>query len=93
LLLDEISAIKQGLITESELDAVKKELICSQGVLMETNVSNSFQAALDELYGLGYDNLYKFENETNKVTKHDIIRVAKEYLDMNSCAEVIIQPE
>ncbi|MCX5668456.1 MAG: insulinase family protein, partial [Candidatus Omnitrophica bacterium] len=93
LLLNEISAIKQGLITEDELDAAKKELICSQGVLMETNAANSFQAALDELYGLGYDNLYKFESETNKVTKYDIIRVANKYLDMNSCAEVVIQPE
>jgi len=93
LLLNEISAIKQGLITEGELDAAKKELISSQDVLMETNAANSFQAALDELYGLGYDNLYKFENETDKVTKYDIIRVANKYLDMNSCAEVMIQPE
>lgn len=93
LLLNEISAIKQGLITEDELDAAKKELICSQDILIETNTANSFQAALDELYGLGYDNLYKFENETNKVTKYDIIKVANKYIDMNSCAEVVIQPE
>lgn len=92
LLWNEISAMKQGLITEDELDAAKRELICSQSVLMETNSANSFQAALDELYGLGYDNLYKFESETNKVTKYDIIRVAKEYLDMDLCAEVVIQP-
>jgi zinc protease len=93
LLVNELSKIKQGLITDDELDAVKKELISSQKVLMETNVANSFQAALDELYGLGYDNLYKFENEVNKVTKHDIIRVVNKYLDMNSCAEVVVQPE
>ena len=93
LLVNEISAIKQGLITEDELDAAKKELICSQDILMEANAANSFQAALDELYGLGYDNLYKFKSETNKVTKYDIIRAANKYLDMNSCAEVIVQPE
>jgi zinc protease len=93
LLFNEISAIKKGLTTEDELDAAKKELISAQGVLMETNAANSFQAALDELYGLGYDNLYKFESETNKVTKYDIIRVADKYLNMNSCAEVVIQPE
>jgi len=93
LLLNEISAIKQGLITDGELDAAKKEMVSSQNLLMETNAANSFQAALDELYGLGYDNLYKFENETNKITKYDIIRVANKYLDMSSCAEVVIQPE
>jgi zinc protease len=93
LLFNEISAMRQGLISEGELDAAKRELISSQDVLMETNAANSFQAALDELYGLGYDNLYKFENETNKVTKYDIIRVAGKYLDMSSCAEVVIKPE
>jgi len=93
LLSDEISEIKEGHITDDELDAAKKELISSQDVLMETNAANSFQAALDELYGLGYDNLYKFESETNKVTKYDIIRVANKYLNMKSCAEVVIQPD
>jgi len=93
LLYGEISAIKQGLITDGELDAAKKELISAQKIAMETNAFNSFQAALDELYGLGYDNLYKFESETNKVTKYDIIRVANKYLALNSCAEVVIQPE
>ncbi len=93
LLFNEISAVKQGLIGEDELAAVKKELISYRDVLMETNAANSFQSALDELYGLGYDNLYKFESEINKVTKYDIMRVAGKYLDMNSCAEVIIQPD
>lgn len=93
LLLNEISAVKEGLFTEEELAAAKRELISSQSMLMETNAANSFQAALDELYGLGYDNLYKFENETNKVTKYDIMRVAYKYLGVNSCAEVVIQPE
>jgi zinc protease len=93
LLLNEISAIKQGLITDDELDAAKKEIVSYQNILMETNAANSFQSALDELYGLGYDNLYRFESEINKVTKYDIMDVANKYLDISSCAEVIIQPE
>jgi Predicted Zn-dependent peptidases len=93
LLIDEIAAIKQGDVTDSELDAAKKELVSSQSMLMETNAANSFQSALDELYGLGYDNLYNFESETNKVTRSDIIRVANKYFDMNLCADVVIQPD
>ena len=93
LLFNEIAAIRQGLITDDELAAAKKEMISSQKISMETNASNAFRAALDELYGLGYDNLYKFENETNKVTKYDIIRMANKYLNMDSCAEIVIQPE
>jgi len=71
---------------------VKREMISAHKILMETNAANSFQAALDELYGLGYDNLYKFENEINKITKLDIERVANKYLDLNSCAQVIVEP-
>jgi tetratricopeptide (TPR) repeat protein len=37
LLYGEISAIKQGLITDGELDAAKKELISAQKIAMETN--------------------------------------------------------
>jgi len=93
LIFNEISAIKKGLITEDELSAVKKEMIISQAVLMETNSANSFQSALDELYGLGYDNLYKFESQVNKVTKYDIMSVADKYLKIDLCAQVIIQPD
>ena len=93
ILFNEIEALKKGVVTEDELSAARKELICAHKILMETNAANSFQAALDELYGLGYDNLYKFENEINKVTKDDIKGVANKYLDPNSCAEVIIEPD
>ncbi|MDP2929415.1 MAG: pitrilysin family protein [Candidatus Omnitrophota bacterium] len=93
ILFSEIEVLKKSVVTEDELSAAKRELISAHKILMETNAANSFQAALDELYGLGYDNLYKFENEINKVTKYDITRVANKYLDMNSCAEVIIEPD
>ena len=93
ILFGEIEALRKAVVTEDELNAAKRELICAHKILMETNAANSFHTALDELYGLGYDNLYKFENEINKITKDDIKRVANKYLDLNSCAQVIIEPD
>lgn len=93
LLHNEISAVKQGLVTDGELDAAKREMVSAQKILMQSNSANSFQSSLDELYGIGYDNMYKFENEINKVTKDDIKRVANKYLDMNLCAQVVIEPD
>ncbi len=92
-LYGEIKLIKEIMMTDEELDSVKREIISGYKIAMQTNASYSFQSALDELYGLGYDNLYKYEEEIKKVTKEDIKRIADKYLDLNACAQIIIEPD
>ena len=80
------------MIGSEELDSAKREIISGYKMLMQTNGSYSFQSALDELYGLGYDNLYKYEENINKVTKEDVKRAADKYLDLNAYTEVVVGP-
>lgn len=89
----EIKTIKDIPVSEEELDFAKREVLSNYKMAMQTNAAYSFQSALDELYGLGYDNLYKYEDEIKRVTKEDIKRVANKYLNLNSYSEVVIEPE
>jgi predicted Zn-dependent peptidase len=47
---------------------------------------------MDELYGLGFDHYQKYPQEIGKVTREDVNRAAKRYLDLESYAIAIIRP-
>jgi zinc protease len=92
-LFNEIKLIRDTVVTDEELDSAKTEMLSGYKMLMQTNTAYSFQSALDELCALGYDNLYKYEDQIKKVTKLDIKRVADKYLNLNAYTEVIVGPE
>lgn len=91
-LTEEIADIKERLIGDEELTLAKRELKSLHKIKMQTNDFFSFQAALDELYGLGYDNLYKYESRIDKVTRENIKEVANKYLNLGKSAQVIVTP-
>ena len=77
-------------VPEEELESAKRELISSRRIAGQTNSFFSFNTAMDELYGLGAENVYNYEKEIEKVTSQDVKRVAEKYLDPDSYAEVVI---
>jgi zinc protease len=89
-LTDEIGRIRRNGADDGELALAKKELVSQHKLKLQTNESFSMESALDELYGLGCDNLYKYEEGIKKVTNGDIKRIARKYFDMTGCAEVTI---
>lgn len=92
VLQNEISDIRQNEAGQDELALAKRELVTKYAIAAQTNAFYSSAAALDELYGLGYDEIYKYEKGIDKVTGEDLKRVAYKYLDTNACAEIIISP-
>ncbi len=78
-LLDEISKLAANGLTNDELVRAKKKLIGQQRIANQSNDSFGYMAALDELYGLGFDHYQELEREVNKVTVEDIRRVAAKY--------------
>ena len=92
-LFNEIKLIRDNPVTDDELNFAKQEAISSYKMTMQTNAAYAFQSAMDTLYGLGYDNLYKYEEHIKNVTKEDIKRVAAKYLDLVAYTEIVIEPE
>ena len=74
---------KEGNISEDEFRTAIDQIV---GLHAQENVTIGAQArtaALDELYGLGYDYDKKFDAQIRAVTLADVVRVARKYF-MNS---------
>jgi zinc protease len=78
-LLDEIRKLASEGLTSEELARAKKKLIGQHQIEMQSNDSFGFHCALDELYGLGFDDYKKMELEVERVTMGDIKKVAAKY--------------
>jgi zinc protease len=78
-LLDEIKKLASDGLTNEEVVRAKKKLIGQQQIANQSNETFGYQCALDELYGLGFDNYKKLEHDVEAVTLEEIKRVAAKY--------------
>lgn len=92
-LMRQIEDIRKRGLADEELLPAKRELICSHGVKMQTNEYFSQTAAIDELYGLGCDDIFRYKAGIEGVTGEDVKRVAVKYLDPDRYSEVVIAGE
>ncbi|MFH1190485.1 MAG: pitrilysin family protein [Candidatus Omnitrophota bacterium] len=92
-LIKELTKVRDEGITDDELARARKELSSGQRMAMQSNEYHTFNFAVEELRGLGYDNLYKYEKAVGKVTKEDLRRAAREYLDLAKGFEVTVSPK
>src|ERR1041385_5327715 len=74
-LLDEIGRLAATGLTSDELARAKKKLIGQQWIANQSNDSFGYMAALDELFGLGFDHYQKLEESIESITAADIKRV------------------
>lgn len=89
----EIQLLRDESVTDEELSRAKAALIGEHWQGMETNSNHGFDCALNELYGLGYEEVGRYSERINKVTIEDIKRIANKYLQDDKCAEIIIKSE
>ena len=93
LVKKEIMDVRSRGVTDKELDDVKAHMKGRFKKNLETNDGLCFISMLDELYGLGYDNFRKFDEEVDAVNKGDVKRLAIKYLDLNKAAVVVVKSE
>ncbi len=71
---------KQGKITDDEFRTAVEMVVAMHAQENTTIGDQARQAALDELYGLGYDYDKTFDARIRSVQLDDVVRVAKKYL-------------
>jgi len=81
LIAEEIQKLHKDSITEEELTLAKAGLIGAKLRRLQSNRGLSLETSLDELYGLGYDNFKDYSLRIESVTKEDIDRIVKRFLD------------
>ncbi|MBI3315059.1 MAG: insulinase family protein [Candidatus Omnitrophica bacterium] len=78
-------------VTDEEIRSAKAYLKGTFKMGLDTPAALASLTALNELYGLGYDFHKDFDARINAVTKQDIRRVARKYLDARKSAVVTIK--
>jgi zinc protease len=90
--LRELKKVKEGGLTEEEVERGKKYLTGNFEIGLQTNSAQANQMSLDELYGFGFDHYQKYSREIQKVTKEEVNQAAKRHLDLEAYAIAIIRP-
>jgi zinc protease len=91
-LLEEIGKLATEGLSAVELARAKKKLIGQQQIANQSNDSFGYMAALDELYGLGFDHYKALERDVAAVTLADVRRVAAKYFLNQPYVIALVRP-
>jgi zinc protease len=91
-LLEEINRLASEGLTDQELARAKKKMIGQQQIANQSNDSFGYMAALDELYGLGFDHYKVLEREVQTITSQDVKRVAAKYFQNQPYVLASVRP-
>lgn len=88
--LKEINRIRSSPVTEDELVDAKSFLTGSFPMRIETGARIAGFLVAVEYYGLGNDYIDKYPSYINSVTREDVLRVARKYLDPRNYVLVVV---
>lgn len=89
-IIKEIKRIREEGVTEQELSDAKGYLIGSFPLRIDTNAEVAGMLTAIEFYGLGLDYPDRYKSLINKITKDDVQRAARKYLDPENFVLVIV---
>jgi zinc protease len=85
-----IARAKAGEISEEDFRTAQEQIIALHAQENTSIGSQAQQAALDELYGFGHDYDKTFDARIQAVTREDVVRVARKYL--NNYVQITASP-
>ena len=88
----ELRQVREDNISGEELARAKSMAIAAHAIENQTNSAQAMDAALDELYGLGYNNNARYEKRISAITVNEVRRVAQKYLRPEAAALAVIEP-
>jgi zinc protease len=88
--LAEMKAIREAPVTDQELAEAKSFLMGSFPLRLDSTAKLAQVLAQVEFYGLGFEYFTQYPKWIERVTKEDIQRVAKQYLDPQHYALVVV---
>jgi len=80
-------------ITDKELQRAQNYMVGNFEIGLQQNSSQAARIAFDEIYGQGWDEYQKYPEKIMSVTKEDVLKVAKKYIDLNKYTITILRPE
>ena len=93
LMQKEIDLLKKDGVTNKELTRIKNGLIGSRKIQLQSNSQLALLSALDEIYGLGYDNYLTYYDKIQDVNEKNIKTSAQEYFVNDDYVIVVVEPK
>ena len=90
LSLQQMERIRKDLVSEKELEGAKKYLIGSFPMRLDTQGKLANFLTQVEYYGLGLDYPEKYPSLIQSITREEVLRVARKYLDPKKYVLVIV---
>ncbi|MEW6144332.1 MAG: pitrilysin family protein [Thermodesulfobacteriota bacterium] len=84
--------LKDG-VTDEELKRAQNYLVGSFEIGLQQNSSQAAKITFDELYGIGWDEYKRYPQEIFAVTKEDVQKAARKYIDLDRYTLIIVKPE
>lgn len=92
-IMNEAAALREGGLTEEELKRSKAKVIGHRKIHRQDLGHLAMNAALDELYGLGYQHHEEEDARYAAVTCEDTIRIARKILNPERVVVAVIKPK
>jgi len=87
----ELDALTKNGVKNTDLEKSKNYLKAMRKVSMQSNSSFILSSAMDELYGLGYDDYKNYDKNIDAVTLDQVKQAARRLLTLDRCAVLILQ--
>jgi zinc protease len=88
--LSEIKSIREAPVTDQELSEAKSFLMGSFPLRLDSTAKLAQVVSQVEFYGLGFEYFSQYPKWIERVTKEDVLRVAKQYLNTQRYALVVV---
>ncbi len=84
--------LKDG-VTDEEIERAQNYLVGNFEIGLQQNSSQAAKITFDELYGIGWEEYNAYPEKIYAVTKEDVLKAARKYIDMDKYTLAIVKPE
>lgn len=89
---NQINALKTTLVSKTELDRVKKQIIAQKTFEKDAIFSQAMELGLLETVGIGWRASTSYTKSIEQVTPEQILQVAKKYFTENNLTVAVLNP-
>ncbi len=89
----QIHRLCDDLVHEDELERAKQFLSGQHDIQLQHYSSRAFSLALDELYGLGYQEHRRYVDRLAPITTQDLQDISRQLFDLSRATLVVVHPE
>jgi zinc protease len=90
--LDEIRQLGESGLTAEELERAKRKMLGSMDMAQQSNAGFAFHCAVDELYGLGFDQYARRRAAVQEITLETVREVAQRYFAKQHYVIAAVRP-